>query len=64
MAEIFENVSFDPRLATGRPPGERSKPCLAAERRTARDEVARGRLVLLKVARLDFFRGIPPKFEH
>ena len=35
------------RLATSRPLGERSKPCLAAKQPTASDEVARGRLVSL-----------------
>ena len=35
------------RLATSRPLGERSEPCLAAKRPTASDEVARGRLVSL-----------------
>ena len=35
------------RLATSRPLGERSEPCLAAKQPTASDEVARGRLVSL-----------------
>ena len=35
------------RLATSRPLGERSEPCLAAKRPTASDEVARGRRVSL-----------------
>ena len=37
--EEFTTVS---RLATSRPLGERSEPCLAAKRPTASDEVARG----------------------
>ena len=36
------------RLATSRPLGEQSEPCLAAKRPTASDEVARGRLACSK----------------
>ena len=43
---VFCKISVH-RLATSRPLGGRSEPCLAAKRPTASDEVARGRLVSL-----------------
>ena len=44
--ESLFNTQFY-RLATSRPLGKRSEPCLAAKRATASDEVARSRLVSL-----------------
>ena len=49
---IMRNISFwrtfndksSSRLATSRPFGERSEPCLAAKRSSAGDEVARGHM--------------------
>ena len=46
MLEELQGLEED-RLATSRPLGERSEPCLAAKRPTASVEVARGRLVSL-----------------
>ena len=46
MLEELQGLDED-RLATSRPLGERSEPCLAAKRPTASVEVARGRLVSL-----------------
>ena len=45
--DAYEGRKGVRRLATSRPLGEQSEPCLAAKRPTASDEVARGRLVSL-----------------
>ena len=45
--DAYEGRKGVRRLATNRPLGEQSEPCLAAKRPTASDEVARGRLVSL-----------------
>ena len=49
MRLLSTSIGITPqaRLATSRPLGERSEPCLAGKRPTASDEVARGRLVSL-----------------
>ena len=47
-------TTLNTRLATSRPLGERSEPCLTASRPTAGDEVAGGRLVSLNGFSLDF----------
>ena len=44
------------RLATSRPLGERSEPCLAAKRPTASDEVARGRPAPHEIRRRTFLK--------
>ena len=47
-------TSIETRLATSRPLGKRSEPCLATKRPTASDKVERGRLVSLDGFHLHF----------
>ena len=48
--------SLATRLATSRPLGERSEPCLAAKRPTVSDEVARGQPAPYEIRRRTFLK--------
>ena len=54
--KILEGGASAIRLATSRPLGERSEPCLAAKRPTASDEVARGRPAPHEIRRRTFLK--------